>query len=204
MHHKPTLRQTMRERLRALDDATRAAASAQIATHILRSCVRQNAAQCILRSCVRQNAAQCIALFGGLRSEPDLVAHLLPTLLAQGARACFFQIEQHTLQPRQVRSMEDLQRGAMNVWEPHAHCPHIDIAALDIILVPGLAFTREGARLGRGGGYYDRLLAQPACRAERIAVAFDVQLVDHIAVESHDQHIHQIITESGLIQTSAS
>jgi len=204
MHDKPTLRQTMRERLRALDDATRAAASAQIAAHILRSCVRQNATQCsaspILRSCVRQNAAQCIALFGGLRNEPDLVTHLLPALLAQGVRACFFQIEHHALQPRQVRSMDDLQRGAMNVWEPHAHCPPIDIAALDIILVPGLAFTRKGARLGRGGGYYDRLLAQPACRAERIAVAFDVQIVDHIAVESHDQHIHQIITESGLIQ----
>ena len=191
MHHKPTLRQTMRERLRALDDATRSAASAQIAAHIL-------------RHCVRPNAAQCIALFGGLRNEPDLVTHLLPALLAQGVCACFFQIEHHTLQPRQVRSMEDLQRGAMNVWEPHAHCPPIDIAALDIILVPGLAFTREGARLGRGGGYYDRLLSQPACRAERIAVAFDVQIVDHIAVESHDQHIHQIITESGLIQSSAS
>ena len=191
MHPKPTLRQTMRERLRALDDATRAAASAQIAAHIL-------------RHCVRPNAAQCMALFGGLRNEPDLVAHLLPALRAQGVCACFFQIEHHTLQPRQVRSMEDLRRGAMNVWEPRAHCPHIDIAALDIILVPGLAFTREGARLGRGGGYYDRLLAQPDCRAERIAVAFDVQIVDHIAVESHDQHIHQIITESGLIQTSAS
>jgi len=187
MHHKPTLRQTMRERLRALDDATRSAASAQIAEHIL-------------RNCVRPNAAQCIALFGGLKNEPDLVTHLLPALLAQGVRASFFQIEHHALQPRQVRSMDDLQRGAMNVWEPHAHCPHVDIAALDIILVPGLAFTREGARLGRGGGYYDRLLAQPACRAERIAVAFDVQIVDHIAVESHDQHIHQIITESGLIQ----
>ena len=191
MHDKPTLRQTMRERLRAMDEATRSEASVHIAAQL-----KQLAAM--------WPAGVTVALFGGLKNEPDLVAHLLPALLAQGVCACFFQIEHHTLQPRQVRSMDDLQRGAMNVWEPHAHCPHIDIAALDIILVPGLAFTREGARLGRGGGYYDRLLAQHDCRAERIAVAFDVQIVDHIAVESHDQHIHQFITESGLIQTSAS
>ncbi len=187
MHDKPTLRQLMRERLRAMDEATRSAASAQISAHVL-------------RSCVRQNAAQCIALFGGLRNEPDLVTHLLPALLARGIRTCFFQIEHHALQPRQVRSMDDLHRGQMNVWEPQPHCPLIDIAALDIILVPGLAFTRDGKRLGRGGGYYDRLLAHPTCRAERIAVAYDVQIVDHITVEFHDQHIHQIITESGLIQ----
>lgn len=187
MHDKPTLRQAMRERLRAMDEATRQSASASIAAQIL-------------RSCVRPNATQTIALFGGLRNEPDLVAHLLPALLAQGVCACFFQIEQQALQPRQVRTLDDLRRGQMNVWEPQPHCPHIEVAALDIILVPGLAFTRDGKRLGRGGGYYDRLLGRPDCRAERIAVAFDVQIVDHITVEFHDEHIHQIITESGLIQ----
>ena len=187
MHDKPTLRQTMRERLRAMDEATRSEASVHIAAQL-----KQLAAM--------WPAGVTVALFGGLKNEPDLVAHLLPALLKQGVRACFFQIEHQALQPRQVRTMEDLHRGQMNVWEPQPHCSLIDVTALDIILVPGLAFTRDGKRLGRGGGYYDRLLAQPDCRAERIAVAFDVQIVDHINVEFHDQHIHQIITESGLIQ----
>ncbi len=186
MHDKLTLRQTMRERLRAMDEATRSAASVHIASHLSH-----------LAS--TWPAGVTVALFGGLKNEPDLVAHLLPVLLTQGVRTCFFQIEQQALQARQVRSIEDLHRGQMNVWEPQPHCPPIDIAALDIILVPGLAFTRDGKRLGRGGGYYDRLLAQPDCRAQRIAVAFNVQLVDHITVEFHDEHIHQIITESGLI-----
>lgn len=100
--------------------------------------------------------------------------------------------------------MDDLQRGQMNVWEPKPQCALITIAALDLILVPGLAFTRDGARLGRGGGYYDRLLAHPTCRAKRIAVAYDLQLVDHIPLELHDQRVHQIITESGLIQSAVS
>lgn len=191
MHDKPTLRQAMRERLRAMDEATRNAASVHIAAH--------------LRRCAATwHQGATVALFGGLKNEPDLVTNLLPAFHAQGVRTCFFQIEHQALQARHVRGMEDLRRGQMNVWEPQPQCPPIGIAALDIILVPGLAFTRDGKRLGRGGGYYDRLLGRPECRAERIAVAFDVQIVDHITVEFHDEHIHQIITESGLIQTAAS
>lgn len=195
MHDKPTLRQTMRERLRAIDESTRQQASARIAQHILRSGMRQHAGTA---------SPQVIALFGGLKNEPDLLPHLLPALWSQGHRPCFFQIEASELQPREVRSIDDLQRGQMNVWEPKPHCTPVKIAALDLILVPGLAFTRDGARLGRGGGYYDRLLAHPQCRAHRLAIAYDCQIIDHIPVESHDQRVPQIITESGLIQASAS
>ncbi|WP_395737674.1 5-formyltetrahydrofolate cyclo-ligase [Prosthecobacter sp.] len=187
MHDKPTLRQAMRERLRAMDEATRSTASVRIAAHLTQ-----------LAAAWRAGAV--VALFGGLKNEPDLVTHLLPALHALGMRTCFFQIEHQALQPRLVNGTGDLQRGQMNVWEPQPHCEAVDVAALDIILVPGLAFTREGKRLGRGGGYYDRLLADPGCRAERVAVAFELQLVDHITTEFHDQHIHQIITESGLIR----
>ncbi|WP_395750980.1 5-formyltetrahydrofolate cyclo-ligase [Prosthecobacter sp.] len=190
MHDKPTLRQNMRERLRGMDEGTRHEASARIAAHLE-------------HLAATWAAGTTVALFGGLKNEPELVTGLLPALHALGIRTCFFQIEHQALQPRLVSSMEDLHRGQMNVWEPKPHCPVVDVAALDFILVPGLAFTRDGKRLGRGGGYYDRLLAHPNCRAERIAIAFEVQLVEHITTEFHDQHIHQIITESGLIQAAA-
>ena len=187
MHDKPTLRQAMRERLRGMDEDERTAASVRIAAHLT-------------QLAAAWPAGAMVAMFGGLKNEPDLVTHVLPALHALGMRTCFFQIEHQALQPRLVRGMEDLHRGQMNVWEPQPHCPAVEIAALDFILVPGLAFTRDGKRLGRGGGYYDRLLAHPGCRAERVAVAFEVQLVEDISVELHDQHIHQIITESGLIR----
>ncbi|MFN0076877.1 MAG: 5-formyltetrahydrofolate cyclo-ligase [Prosthecobacter sp.] len=183
---KHALRQHLRERLRTLDPAFIAAASQQIAAHIC--------------SHVRQNVDRVIALFGGLRNEPDLLPHLLPALKSQGACLALFQIDSAELHPRRIESLDDLQRGPMHVWEPKPHCPRLDIAALDLILVPGLAFTRDGARLGRGGGYYDRLLANPACRAQRIAIAFDLQIIDHIPVEPHDQFVHQIITESSVHQ----
>lgn len=191
MPTKHALRTLMRERLRAMSETTRSSASAQIAAHILHH-----------RVAWPPNTT--IALFGGLKNEPDLLPHLLPVLSAQGACLSFFQIEAGELQARQVRALDDLQRGQMNVWEPKPQCAAIPIAALDLILVPGLAFTRDGARLGRGGGYYDRLLAHPQCRAKRIAIAYDLQLVDRIPLEPHDQHVHQIITESGLIQSSVS
>jgi 5-formyltetrahydrofolate cyclo-ligase len=191
MHDKPTLRQHLRERLRALDPSFIASASRQIADNILH-----------LATAWPHGAT--IVLFGGLKGEPDLLSHLLPALNAQGACLALFQIDSSELQPRQIQSLDDLQRGPMNVWEPKLHCPGLDVAALDIILVPGLAFTRDGSRIGRGGGYYDRLLASPSCRAQRIAIAFDLQIVDSIPVEYHDQRVHQIITESGLIQASAS
>lgn len=189
MLDKSSLRQHMRERLRTLDPAFTASASRQIAAHILQH----------LAGSTPPGVKQHIALFGGLSNEPDLVPYLLPELKARGISTSFFLIKDHALQPRQVHTLADLHRGPMNVWEPGLHGPLVDVAALDIILVPGLAFTRDGARIGRGGGYYDRLLARPDCRARRLAIGFDCQVIDRLPVEAHDQRVHEIITESGVI-----
>lgn len=190
MHDKPTLRHIMRARLRAVDDAARAQAGTQIAAHLLQL------SSSWPKHCV-------ITLFGGLKNEPDFLPLILPVLAARGVRLACFEITSDGLRPRQTQSMDDLQRGTMNVWEPKPHCPPLEIAALDYILVPGLAFTREGARLGRGGGYYDRLLGHPQCRAGRIGVTCGLQIIDDIPIEPHDQRVQQIVTESGLIWTSA-
>jgi len=191
MHDKPTLRLQMRERLRGVDETTRSRIGVQIAAHIL-------------RLAPSWSPGTTIALFGGLKNEPDFLPQLIPALNEQGVRLTCFQIDSGELRPREIHGIDDLQRGQMNVWEPKTHCQPVEIAALDFILVPGLAFTRSGLRLGRGGGYYDRLLAHPQCKARRIGIAFDVQLVESIPVEPHDQRVHQIITESGLILPSAS
>lgn len=190
MHDKPTLRQLMRARLRAIDETTRSRAAVQIAAHIL-------------RHASAWPSGATVSLFGGLKNEPDFLPLILPPLLAQGVRLTCFQIDSGALRPRQIRGMDDLQRGQMNVWEPRPICQAVEIAALDLILVPGLAFTREGERLGRGGGYYDRLLSHPQCQAHRLGIALDVQIIDVIPTEPHDQRVHQIITESGPLQPSA-
>lgn len=186
MQDKPTLRKMMRERLRAVDETTRNRISRQIAEHLL-----------ALASSWQPGTT--IGLFGGLKNEPDILPQILPPLIAQGIRLCFFQIEGEEMHAHHILTVDDLHRGPMNIWEPKPYCPRIPPAELDIIFVPGLAFTRDGRRIGRGAGYYDRYLGQTGCRARLIGLTTDLQLVDDIPTEPHDQRVQEIITESGLI-----
>jgi 5-formyltetrahydrofolate cyclo-ligase len=68
----------------------------------------------------------------------------------------------------------------------------------DVILVPGLAFDRNGARLGQGGGWYDRVLAD-APHVAAIGICFDCQMVPHIPSESHDRRVALVVTETQVI-----
>ena len=69
-----------------------------------------------------------------------------------------------------------------------------DYERIDIIIVPGVAFDRQGNRMGRGRGFYDRLL-QRTPNAYKIGVAFDFQLRDSIPTEPHDIPMDQVISE---------
>jgi 5-formyltetrahydrofolate cyclo-ligase len=85
----------------------------------------------------------------------------------------------------------DLQISNFGIREPGTHCTEI-LSQLDLILVPGIAFDLHGRRLGRGKGFYDRLLA--GVHGTTCAVAFDEQLVDEVPVESHDIHLNCMLT----------
>lgn len=77
---------------------------------------------------------------------------------------------------------------------PDAQVP-VSPAWADVIVVPGVAFDAAGGRLGRGGGWYDRLLADPARRGLAIGVAFEPQLVESVPVEEHDARLDAVVTE---------
>jgi 5-formyltetrahydrofolate cyclo-ligase len=86
----------------------------------------------------------------------------------------------------------DLVRGKFGISEPGAHCPALPLNQLDLILVPGVAFDAVGHRLGRGRGFYDRILAKTAGKS--CGLSFDWQLETSLPVESHDQKVHYLIT----------
>ena len=90
--------------------------------------------------------------------------------------------------------------GPFGLSEPDpATCPALDPGEVAAVLVPGLAFDRTtGVRLGRGGGYYDRLLGDPRLRAVAVGVAFPWQLVDGLPVEAHDRRMDFLATPAGL------
>ena len=93
---------------------------------------------------------------------------------------------------------EDLVPGFMDIPEPTASCEPVDPQEVDLVLVPGVAFDRQGNRLGYGGGYYDRFLQQ--CAAPRVALAFATQLVDHVPTEPHDLRVHAVVTDEEVIR----
>lgn len=92
-----------------------------------------------------------------------------------------------------------LHLGAFNIEEPDGD-EIADMSDIDMVVVPAVAYDRHGNRVGRGKGYYDRLLRDT--RAIRIGVAYGFQLVDDIASEPHDVAVDYVITELGIIRTS--
>lgn len=82
--------------------------------------------------------------------------------------------------------------GAFHIEEPTGD-DTVDVGKIDMIVVPGVAFDRSGNRLGRGKGFYDRLLADS--RATRVGVGYGFQVVDEIETEPHDIGMDIIITD---------
>lgn len=85
--------------------------------------------------------------------------------------------------------------GLWGIREPDpACCPQIPPCAIDLMLVPGLAFDARGGRLGYGAGYYDRLIAQTAAGCVKVAAAFELQYVDEVPMQAHDQRVDWVVT----------
>jgi 5-formyltetrahydrofolate cyclo-ligase len=76
------------------------------------------------------------------------------------------------------------------------------LGARDVVLTPGVGFDRQGQRLGRGKGYYDRAFQGVLSRALRVALAYEFQIVSHIPAVPHDERVQYIVTEVELIDCS--
>jgi 5-formyltetrahydrofolate cyclo-ligase len=94
----------------------------------------------------------------------------------------------------------DLGPGVMGIPEPLSSCPEVDPAQIDWALVPGLAFDLRCHRLGRGAGYYDRLLPHLRAGVSKWALAFDCQLIGQLPVEPHDVSLDGIATPGRIVE----
>jgi 5-formyltetrahydrofolate cyclo-ligase len=97
---------------------------------------------------------------------------------------------------------EDVAPGLWGIREPVVErCTREEtLGTVDFILLPGVAFTREGARLGYGGGFYDKLLARMPDRPALVAGAFALQVVQDIPQESTDRKVEWLVTEDETIR----
>ncbi len=95
-----------------------------------------------------------------------------------------------------INSFDDLREGYYHILEPVDGCSEVSPADIDLILMPGLAFDRSGGRVGYGGGYYDRFLAQLTNKVNKIALAYDFQVFAQVPTDEKDVKIDGIITPS--------
>lgn len=91
---------------------------------------------------------------------------------------------------REYTGKSDLKEGAFHIWEPSGAL-FTDYDKIETAVIPGIAFDEEGHRLGRGGGYYDRLL--PQLKAYKLGVCFPFQLLDVIPYEDYDIVMDEVV-----------
>lgn len=96
---------------------------------------------------------------------------------------------------RAIEHFQQLEKVYFNLLEPiEAETNEKNAHEIDLLIVPGVAFTEKGDRLGVGGGYYDRYLS--FYKGETIALAFDDQIVKTLPIDVYDQPVKQIITDA--------
>ena len=136
-------------------------------------------------------------------SLPDEVETrpLLEDALAQGKRLAVPKVIDESAREMSavaVHSLEeaDLPAGHYGVRVPRGEHEPIPAGEIDLVIVPGLGFSRRGARIGRGLGYYDRYLARADLRAKRCGLAFSAQVLDELPGDRRDISVHMLVTES--------
>ena len=93
-----------------------------------------------------------------------------------------------------------LQMDILGIWEPKPTSRPVGLAEVDLVLVPCLAYDRCGRRMGKGGGFYDRLLVSDGLRAVAAGVAFSEQVFGALPCCPHDRPVDMLFTETGVVE----
>lgn len=202
---KQTLRREMKGRRSKLDPQTALRLSEKICSRILAWSIYAR--------------ADVILGYFPTGSEADIKAVLLAAL-QQGKKVALPKVfGQRHMEFLYINGFNDLEKGAMNLWEPAIGCSVFDPLSIreqqTLMLVPGLAFCQDGqdsepiGRLGYGGGFYDTYLSRitggkisgsASCHLAACGVAYDVQKIScqGFPLESHDLFIKYLVTEKSI------
>ncbi|HAE91508.1 MAG TPA: 5-formyltetrahydrofolate cyclo-ligase [Tissierella sp.] len=108
--------------------------------------------------------------------------------------------ETKELKVSKILDFSELEIGYYNILTPKKDfLRFIDFNTIDLVLVPGVVFARDGYRVGYGGGYYDRFLSKFKEKVNTIGLAFDLQIVEEVPKDSFDIPVDFIITEKETI-----
>lgn len=177
--NKDVLRDMMRQKRRELSSEFICSASQKITDAVL---------------CLESvKNAKCIMLYLSSFKEPDTFP-LLGILLEKGINICVpvSNTDTFTITPSRVFSFDSLKKGAYGIYEPK-EIISVPENKIDVALIPGIVFSRNGDRLGFGKGYYDRFLSK--FQGAKLGICYDFQIMDEIPVSEHDIKMDLIVSE---------
>jgi 5-formyltetrahydrofolate cyclo-ligase len=152
-------------------------------------------------------AAQTVLWYLDCRSELR-TRHVLPAALASGKRiivpyCTVDDIGANKLGLWWLQSMDELVIGKWKILEPPRERrgelgKELEPEEMELVIVPGVGFSREGGRMGNGQGYYDRLLARVRPDCPLIGLCYECQLFDNLVVGPHDVFMDKVVTEQAV------
>jgi len=145
--------------------------------------------------------AACVLAYAAFGSEVATEA-ITARLLSEGKCLALPRVSDEGLTLHRIDDLKaDLVEGVWGIPEPDPACPVVAPEEVDLFLLPGLAFDVGGNRLGYGRGYFDRVLARAP--GEKVALAFDGQVVDQVPVGPGDTPVNAVVTPTRVIRCRA-
>jgi len=147
-------------------------------------------------------AARVVMFYVDFASEVR-TQHFFPTAWAAGKQIVVPYCVKDRLELFRLENTDELAPGTVGILEPRPELRgrpdrQVDVAQLDLILLPGLAFDRRGGRIGRGKGYYDRFLRRVRPGTPLVALAFECQLFAEVPMLPYDKYVDKVITEASI------
>ena len=181
---KKEIRREVKQAVLALSAAEREAQSQQVCEQI--------------KVLIAERKPATIALFSPLPDEIDVA----PLISSLGCRVVLPRVGDKADSTPEMEFYDyvpqSMASGAYGIVEPQMGEP-CGTEEIDLMIVPGVAFSADGRRLGRGKGYYDRYLSREGFRAYCIGVCYDCQLREDIPAEPHDKRVEVVISANGKI-----
>ena len=142
--------------------------------------------------------AKCVLITLSLKDEVDTFP-IVERCLKMGKRVVVQKVnaDKKGMGLREIRDIyQDTEPGVWGIREPrNDRTSEVRLEDLDYLMLPGVAFDKQGHRLGRGGGFFDRLLSQIKRSIPRIGLAFPFQIIDALPAESHDERVDITLSE---------
>lgn len=137
--------------------------------------------------------AKTVLLYHPIKNEVD------PTSLFNSKKIFTFprtHAASHRMTLHHITDLNELELDEFNIKSPTKKHLRISRQEIDLIVTPGLAFDKNGHRIGYGKGYFDKLFKSLSTNCVKIALAYDFQIIENVPAEKHDKKVDMIVTES--------